>query len=176
MASSSNAYDFDLFDSRDNGSAAPKLPEPKAPAKKTKNKNNVVELDEKKLRRSHRHSANTVKMLFNLACVLVIVGGIGAIVFSQVQLTELTDEINTVTNSLSEEKSVSIQLEMQAAAKMNTDDIEQIAREKLGMEKVTEGQTSYISLAQNDEGTVVQADKEPGFLDKIWETLQSLFG
>lgn len=176
MASSSNAYDFDLFDRRDNGSAAPKLPEPKAPEKKVKNKNNVVELDEKKLRRSHRHSANTVKMLFNLACVLVLVGAVGAIVFSQVQLTELTDEINTVTNSLSEEKSVAIQLEMQAAAKMNTEDIEKIAREKLGMEKVTEGQTSYISLTQNDEGTVVQAEKEPNFFTKAWEFLQSLFG
>ena len=47
MASTSNAYDFDLFDSRDHGSAAPKLPEPKAPQKQ-KQKNNVVKLDEKK--------------------------------------------------------------------------------------------------------------------------------
>ena len=43
MASTSNAYDFDLFDSRDHGSAAPKLPEPKAPQKQ-KQKNNVVKL------------------------------------------------------------------------------------------------------------------------------------
>ena len=79
MASTSNAYDFDLFDSRDHGSAAPKLPEPKAPQKQ-KQKNNVVKLDEKQLRRSHRHSANLVKMLMNLAVVLVIVGAIGAVV------------------------------------------------------------------------------------------------
>ena len=105
MASTSNAYDFDLFDSRDHGSAAPKLPEPKAPQKQ-KQKNNVVKLDEKQLRRSHRHSANTVKMLMNLAVVLVIVGAIGAVVFSQVQLTELTDEINTANESLSQEKSI----------------------------------------------------------------------
>ena len=115
MASTSNAYDFDLFDSRDHGSAAPKLPEPKAPQKQ-KQKNNVVKLDEKQLRRSHRHSANTVKMLMNLAVVLVIVGAIGAVVFSQVQLTELTDE-----------------------------------------------------------GTVVQAEKTPNLLDRIWQVLQSLF-
>ena len=76
MASTSNAYDFDLFDSRDHGSAAPKLPEPKAPQKQ-KQKNNVVKLDEKQLRRSHRHSANTVKMLMNLAVVLVIVWKMG---------------------------------------------------------------------------------------------------
>ena len=156
MASTSNAYDFDLFDSRDHGSAAPKLPEPKAPQKQ-KQKNNVVKLDEKQLRRSHRHSANTVKMLMNLAVVLVIVGAIGAVVFSQVQLTELTDEINTANESLSQEKSIAIQLEMQAASKLNTEEIEQIAREKLGMEKVADGQTSYISLTQDDEGTVVQA-------------------
>ena len=171
MASTSNAYDFDLFDSRDHGSAAPKLPEPKAPQKQ-KQKNNVVKLDEKQLRRSHRHSANTVKMLMNLAVVLVIVG---AVVFSQVQLTELTDEINTANESLSQEKSIAIQLEMQAASKLNTEEIEQIAREKLGMEKVADGQTSYISLTQDDEGTVVQAEKTPNLLDRIWQVLQSLF-
>ena len=157
MASTSNAYDFDLFDSRDHGSAAPKLPEPKAPQKQ-KQKNNVVKLDEKQLRRSHRH-----------------VGAIGAVVFSQVQLTELTDEINTANESLSQEKSIAIQLEMQAASKLNTEEIEQIAREKLGMEKVADGQTSYISLTQNDEGTVVQAEKTPNLLDRIWQALQSLF-
>ena len=163
MASTSNAYDFDLFDSRDHGSAAPKLPEPKAPQKQ-KQKNDVVKLDEKQLRRSHRHSANTVKMLMNLA-----------VVFSQVQLTELTDEINTANESLSQEKSIAIQLEMQAASKLNTEEIEQIAREKLGMEKVADGQTSYISLTQDDEGTVVQAEKTPNLLDRIWQVLQSLF-
>ena len=174
MASTSNAYDFDLFDSRDHGSAVPKLPEPKAPQKQ-KQKNNVVKLDEKQLRRSHRHSANPVKMLMNLAVVLVIVGAIGAVVFSQVQLTELTDEINTANESLSQEKSIAIQLEMQAASKLNTEEIEQIAREKLGMEKVADGQTSYISLTQDDEGTVVQAEKTPNLLDRIWQVLQSLF-
>ena len=172
MASTSNAYDFDLFDSRDHGSAAPKLPEPKPPQQP---KNNVVTLDEKQLRRSHRHSANTVKMLMNLTVVLVIVGAIGAVVFSQVQLTELTDEINTANESLSQEKSIAIQLEMQAASKLNTEEIEQIAREKLGMEKVADGQTSYISLTQDDEGTVVQAEKTPNLLDRIWQVLQSLF-
>ena len=123
MASTSNAYDFDLFDSRDHGSAAPKLPEPKAPQKQ-KQKNNVVKLDEKQL---------------------------------------------------SQEKSIAIQLEMQAASKLNTEEIEQIAREKLGMEKVADGQTSYISLTQDDEGTVVQAEKTPNLLDRIWQVLQSLF-
>ena len=135
----------------------------------------MVKLDEKQLRRSHRHSANTVKMLMNLTVVLVIVGAIGAVVFSQVQLTELTDEINTANESLSQEKSIAIQLEMQAASKLNTEEIEQIAREKLGMEKVADGQTSYISLTQDDEGTVVQAEKTPNLLDRIWQVLQSLF-
>ena len=99
----------------------------------------------------------------NLAVVLVIVGAIGAVVFSQVQLTELTDEINTANESLSQEKSIAIQLEMQAASKLNTEEIEQIAREKLGMEKVADGQTSYISLTQDDEGTgsAGRKDTEP---------------
>ena len=85
-----------------------------------------------------------------------MVGAIGAIVFSQVQLTELTEQINTTTTALAEQESIAVQLEMQAAEKMNTDEIEAYARETLGMEKATEGQTTYISLAQEDAGTVVQ--------------------
>ena len=149
-----------FFDSRDHGSAAPKLPEPKAPQKQ-KQKNNVVKLDEKQLRRSHRHSANTVKMLMNLAVVLVIVGAIGAVVFSQVQLTELTDEINTANESLSQEKKHchSARNAGGLQAQYGGDRADR-ARKSSAWKKVADGQTSYISLTQDDEGTVVQAEKD----------------
>lgn len=79
------------------------------------------------------------------------------------------------TRSLLQEKKHCIQARNAAASKLNTEEIEQIAREKLGMEKVADGQTSYISLTQDDEGTVVQAEKTPNLLDRIWQVLQSLF-
>lgn len=173
MANTSSAYDFSLFEERAERSAQTVSAEPKAAPKKKKN--NVVQLSEQQIRRSHRHGAHSVRMLLNLGFVLVLMGAIGAIVFSQVQLTELTDQINTATQALTEQKSLSVQLEMMAAAKMNTDEIETYARERLGMEKVSEGQVSYISLAEEDSGTVVQDNKQPGFFAELWESIQSIF-
>ncbi len=49
-------------------------------------------------------TVRTGQMLMNLAVVLVIVSAIGAVVFSQVQLTELTDEINTTNEAFAGKK------------------------------------------------------------------------
>ncbi len=168
MANSSSAYDFRLFETQTAAAPAPQEPV-------RKKKSNVIRLNEKQLRRSYRHNAHALRMVLNLCVVLMIVGAIGAVVFSQVQLTELTDQINTVTNDLAEQESLAIQLEMQAASKMNTDEIEAYARETLGMEKVSEGQTTYISLQQEDAGTVVQENTAPNIFTQIWESILSIF-
>ena len=73
------------------------------------------------------------------------------------------------------QQALQVQLEMQAAALMNTDEIEAYARERLGMEKVTEGQTTYINLAQADAGKVLQDNEQPGALKSLWNSICSLF-
>lgn len=168
MANTSSAYDYSLFERKQ--AAAPALPV--APQKKQQN---LIRLNTQQLTRSRRHNANVVRTMLNLCVTLVVVGAIGAIVFSQVQLTELTDQVNSTSTTLSEQQSLEIQLEMMASSKMNTDQVETYAREKLGMEKVTDGQTTYINLAQQDSGTVVQADTEPGVLEGIWKSILSFF-
>lgn len=175
MPGNANAYDFDHF--------APKKAEPiEMPAKgarkaaeKKKKPANVVQLSEKQLRRSHRHNANAARTLLGLICVLGVVLTVGAVVFGQVQLTELTDQIHAAEQALSEEKSLSVQLDMQAGSNMNTDQIAEYARDKLGMQKLTENQTTYISLSQGDNGTVVQEDAGGGFFTRIWKAILSVF-
>ena len=110
-----------------------------------------------------------------LCGVMIVLSVVGAVVFGQVQLTELTAQINSVEKKLIEQESLSVQLEMQAAALMNTDEIEAYARDRLGMEKVTEGQTTYINLAQADTGAVLGANEQPGVLKGFWNTICSLF-
>ena len=171
MANSSSAYDFSLFEAHSAAVPAPKTPA--APAKKKKS--NVIRLNEKQLRRSHRRNAHAFRTILSLGVVLVVVGAIGAIVFSQVQLTGLTEQINTTTTALAEQESIAVQLEMQAAEKMNTDEVEAYAREMLGMEKATEGQTTYISLAQDAAGTVAQENTAPNIFVQIWESTLSIF-
>ena len=58
---------------------------------------------------------------------------------------------------------------------MNTDEIAVYARERLGMEKVTEGQTTYINLAQDDTGVVHQENEQPSALKELWNTIRSAF-
>lgn len=171
----SNAYDYSRFEAEAAQSAAVAEPEREAPAKTAKKKSNVVVLNEKQLRRSRQRNALLAKTIVNLALVLTVVAMIGAVVFSQVQLVELTDQIGSATKDLTEQKSLSVQLEMMAASKMNTNEIETYARDSLGMEKVSEGQTSYINLAQDDAGKVLQENAQPGILEEIWNTIRSIF-
>lgn len=172
-SNTSSAYDFEAFERPMRSSAAPA--ETPVRTAQPRRKSNVIHLNERDLRRSHRRNANSLRSIISLCCVMAVLGTIGAIVFGQVQLTELTAEINSVNEQLSEQKSLSVQLEMQTAALMNTDEIETYARERLGMEKVTEGQTTYINLAQNDTGVVLQENEQPGLLQEIWNSICSIF-
>ena len=142
-ANTSSAYDFEAFERPMRSSAAPAV----TPVRneKQRNKNNVVQLNERDLRRSHRRNANAARTLIALCGVMIVLSVVGAVVFGQVQLTELTDEI------------------------------EAYARDRLGMEKVTEGQTTYINLAQTDTGAVLGANEQPGVLKGFWNTICSLF-
>ena len=58
------------------------------------------------------------------------------VVYNQVQLTELTDQINTTTQQLEEAQSTEIQLNMEASQKMNGAAVEEYATNELGMSKV----------------------------------------
>ena len=77
-------------------------------------------------------------------------------VYNQVQLTELTEEINTTAKQLEEAESLEIQLNMEASAQMDGAAVEQYAQEELGMSKVSGGQVTYVNVAQEDQGTVVR--------------------
>ena len=76
------------------------------------------------------------------------------------QLTELTEEINQTSQALAEAESLEIQLNMAAAQKMTGAQVEEYAA-SLGMEKVSGSQVTYINVAQEDQGTVVQQVEEP---------------
>ncbi|MBQ2668929.1 MAG: hypothetical protein IJF56_09920 [Clostridia bacterium] len=173
-SNTSSAYDFSAFEERPVRASAV---EKEAPVRNAqpKKKANVIQLNEQQLRRSHRHNAHMAKALMSLCAVLVVVGAIGAVVMNQVQLTELTDQINTANKSLMEQKSISVQLEMQAASQMDTDAVEVYARERLGMEKVAPAQTTYINLAQDDAGVVLQNNEQPGLLREFWNSFRALF-
>ena len=112
-----------------------------------------------------------VYFLFSSVVFITVV----SVVQSQVLLTELTQEINTVTDDLAKAESVEIQLNMQAALRMNDAQVEQYAAGKLGMSKISGTQVTYINVARADQGRVLQDLDGGSVLDKLLASLRSLF-
>jgi len=108
-------------------------------------------------------------------CFLVIFATVLYVVQSQVLLTELTQEINTVSDDLEKAESVEIQLNMQAALRMNDGEIENYATGELGLTKISGTQVTYINVARADHGQVLQDIDGGSVLDKLWASVQKLF-
>ena len=97
------------------------------------------------------------------------------VVYNQVQLTELTDQINTTTQQLEEAESLEVQLNMEASQQMNGSQVEEYATQELGMKKVVSDQVTYVNVAEEDQGAVVRQASGGSFLDKLWSTVVSWF-
>lgn len=121
----------------------------------TQNKNNVVQLSDKELRRSRRRAINPWKVFVTTLVLATILGISTGVVASAAQLTELTAEITQAKIELSELKSTQVQLEMKKQIENNDFDYAEHAREVLGMQRENPGQITYIHVANEDVGTVL---------------------
>lgn len=62
---------------------------------------------------------------------------------------------------------------MRAAQTMNASQVEEYAA-KLGMSKANSGQITYVNVAQQDKGAVLQTTEGGSFLDRLAAKLKSL--
>lgn len=126
------AYDFSLFEER-NTNTAPEL-EPRI--EEQPQQGAVVELPEQPGHQPEpgkRSRPSLLKVLAGSLCFAVLFGtGITA-VYSEVQLTELSEEISKVQTQLEEAQSLEVQLNMQAAQLMTDAQVENYAVQQLGM-------------------------------------------
>lgn len=172
MAYRSEAYDFSLFEDRTDHVAP--LHEPRKDGQRQRGiRENVVELPERELKKNARPQRHPFRAMAFTACFAVIFSTVVAVVFSQVRLTELTEEINKATTALAEAESLEVQLNMQAAQKMDGAQVEEYAVKELGMSKITGGQVTYVNVAQQDKGTVVEEADGGSFLDRLWSAIRS---
>ncbi len=170
MARQTEAYDFSLFEER-MGSAAPIL-EPKIQEQPEQRPDNVVELPEQP-QQSPKHQRGFLRMAAAVICFAVIFATAISAVYSEVQLTELTEQINNTKNSLAEAESLEIQLNMQAAQKMTEAQVEEYAMQQLGMSKMTGAQVTYLHVASQDKGTVVQDIEGGSPIDQFFAMIRS---
>lgn len=173
MANRNEAYDFSYFEEHvDN--TVPALD----PRVQEQPRHNVVELPEQPeqpRQRPQRQARPKRGILRRAAAALcfaaVFATGISA-VQSEVQLTELTEEINKTQNELAEAESLEVQLSMQAAQRMTDAQVEEYAVQ-LGMSKMTGSQVTYLHVAQQDKGTVVQDIEGASFFERLWNNIRS---
>ena len=175
---SSEAYDFSLFEERTSteervSNARWDNAQPEEPKKRSQE--NVVELPEEELKKNRKPRRHLLRRAAAVLCFGVVFSAVTLVVYNQVQLTELTEEINTTAKQLEEAESLEIQLNMEASAQMDGAAVEQYAQEELGMSKVSGGQVTYVNVAQEDQGTVVREATSSSFWENLWSAIQSWF-
>ena len=135
-------------------------------------KNNIVTLTEKELRASRRQAINPMKTMATLVAVVIGFVMVAGVVAGQVQLTELSQEVEAAQTELQQLQSVQIQLEMEAAGSANSAEIEEYAKNVLGMTKISNEQVTYINLADEDQGIVTEAANS-GIFARLWHSVSS---
>ena len=134
-----------------------------------------MELPQRELKRNARAKRSPLRMVLSALFFAGVMFTVMTVIYSQVQLTELTEEINQTTQALEEAESLEIQLNMAAAQKMTGAQVEEYAVNELGMSKITGSQVTYVNVAQEDQGTVVEETDSASVLDQILATVRSWF-
>lgn len=181
MSTSSAAYDFELFEEKGTEILTPipakKGKTKKAPVKKqnkTVKKNNIVKMSSKQMEKNRRARINPFKVVVWAVSFCAVFGIVLSMVHSQVQLTELTNDVNAEFTALNEANSKSIYLNTKVRSNYDMAEVEKYVTESLGMTKMSEDQVSYVNLAQQDKGEVVLESKVSGVASLLY-TIRAWF-
>lgn len=139
------AYDLSLFEEN-----------PREYKQRKKEKNNVLEIPKEKLKINASPRAKILSMLSTVALLFASVSVVVIMIYSQVQLTELTENIGIRQKELDESRSVCTQLQMKLDSEMSLHTIEQFAKQDLGMQNIEAYQVEYIELSKGDKANLLE--------------------
>lgn len=163
------AYDLNLF----KDSTAKQLPKEKE-VRRVKQKNKVVTISEEQLYHVRRRKHNPFKIIIGGLSGAVITVIVATIIMGQVQLTELTRQINATKSELLVSNSTYTQLQMGIQSKLSTSEIEAYAENTLGMTKAENAQKEFVSLSEGDKAEL-SSDANKNFFQKIIEAITGLW-
>lgn len=123
--------------------------------------------------KKQRSRARTFRGVVSCFLLVIALGATGSIIFNQVQLTELTEEIDTAAQQLEESQSVYTQLQMKANANLSLATVESYAKENLGMRKIDQSQLVFVELSKGDKGEVVQDNSGNNFFTNLWNSIKN---
>ena len=176
MPYGSEAYDFSLFETHYDNTVPVRQPD-RRPVETPRRR--VLEFPTEQCQqqeeRQPRAKRHPLRATFYVSCFGILLFLAVSMVYSQQQMASLTDQISTATEVLEQTQSVEVQLNMEAARKMTNTQVEAYAAQVLGMGKITSAQVTYVNVAGQDQGTVVQDAGGGSFLDRLWSRIIALF-
>lgn len=145
-----------------------------APKKKiTEVKKETKQENKKKQKAENKLKAKAVMYLF------VILGVFFAITYRNAKIDENFDKVQELKSELAAIEKESAQLEVSIESSLNLTNLEQQARTLLGMQKLTNKQTEYVTLPKTDYIEVaseqVHLEENKGIIQTIGEYISKLF-
>ena len=87
---------------------------------------------------------------------ILCMGLLTMIIYSYVALTETSDQASRLKNELEGMKEETQMLEIQKSQKYGTSQMQQVAVEQFGMQKIEKSQVTYVNTQQADRAEVVE--------------------
>ena len=143
-SSSSNAYDFTLFEEdfdssermRAQADDRPSTEDGGTQQNKSRSEERRAE-SEAKIKRMRRRRSNIARIAIGVVFGIAVAFIVASIIHGQVQLTELNQQISDAKAQLAEQQSVYTQLEMKVDSSISTSVVEDYAKNNLKMNKAT---------------------------------------
>ena len=170
-AMNSRRYDFSLFETT-KGTAVPK----EAPVKVRKNKTeaNIVRLKREDIDAAQRRKYNIPALILSFVMSAVAIFALCGIVYGQVSLSELNQQIIYAENTLTERQSEQLQIQAKVDSSLSTLAVEEFAKNNLGMVKASNQQKEYVSLSQGDKAQVYM-EEEKNLFEQIGDYISGLW-
>ena len=123
--------------------------EPRKKKKKITNKKKLANKSKKKSKKEKAREARKNRFLIALNCIFIL-SALFAIIWRNSLITQSFAQIQILKSNISELQKENDQLEISIQNSLNLNNIEQEAKEKLGMQKLTSKQTIYLNLPKKD--------------------------
>ena len=135
----------------------------------------LLKMTEKQIRKARYSGVNRVKAVSTTALVVIAFVLVFEVILANVQLNELTTDINSAQSELAELQGTEIQLQMQQSSGKTGTELENYAQNQLGMTKVKNDQVVYVNLNEGDTAIIEDGGSGGNILQKIWNTISSWF-
>lgn len=152
----------------------------KATPKTVKKANNKVNENKKSKKEIQKEKLINFRIKFAIGCKTVLIfAAFFFILFREAQISELFSNIQKLKTSVTTIQKENDQLEINIQNSINANNIEQAAKELLGMQKLTSKQTVYISLPKEDyvehstEEVIITEEKS--WFDSLIDNIKNIF-